>query len=485
MGLPTQGSPKDDVLEELASYKADDIAWESGQVMTNVFLATDEGRRVAEEAYTMYLWENGLDPTAIASLPRLEREVAAMASGHLGGDEHVVGSFTSGGTESCMLAVKTARDRARELQPEITRPNIVIPVTGHPAFHKGCEYFGVEAIVTPVDPVTCRADVDALASAIDDQTILVVASACSFPHGSVDPIREIGAVTVARDVLFHVDGCIGGFLLPLWREMGADVTDFDFTVPGVTSMSMDFHKYALCAKGASIILYRDAELRRHQFFTYSDWPGYVVVNSTIQSSKSGGPIAAAWATLRHYGLDGYLGVAGALRAATERSMEIVASIDGLTIVGAPEISVYAIGSEAVDGEEVDIFAVAAAMEQRGWHMYPQLGGHGLAATLHVTLLPWNTDRIEEWGSDLAASVEQARSAGPADSGLADLVAEIDLGHLSTGEIEGLMDMAGIDAQALGGDMTEVNHLLDDLPPAVTDRILRVFLDQLTKGRSRA
>jgi glutamate/tyrosine decarboxylase-like PLP-dependent enzyme len=482
MGLPAQGSPKDDVLEKLASFKDDDIAWESGRVMTNVFLATDEGRKVAEEAYTMYLWENGLDPTAIASLPRLEREVAAMAGGHLGGGEDVVGSFTSGGTESCMLAVKTARDRVREHQPEITRPNIVIPVTGHPAFHKGCEYFGVDAIVTPVDPETCRADVDALAGAIDDQTILVVASACSFPHGSVDPIREIGAVAAERDVLFHVDGCIGGFLLPLWREMGAEVTDFDFTVPGVTSMSMDFHKYALCAKGASIILYRDAELRRHQFFTYSDWPGYVVVNSTIQSSKSGGPIAAAWATLRHYGLDGYLEVAGALRAATARSMEIVASIDGLTIVGAPEVSVFAIGSDAVDGVSVDIFAVASRMEEKGWHMYPQLGGHGLAPTLHVTLLPWNTDRIDEWGSDLAAAVQQVRSAGSTEGGgLAALVADIDLQHLTTAEIEGLMDMAGIDAKALGGDMTEVNHLLDDLPPEVTDRVLRVFLDQLTKG----
>ena len=482
MGLPPKGSPKDDVLEELAAFKADDIAWESGQVMTNVFLATDEGRAVAEEAYTMFLWENGLDPTAIASLPRLEREVSAMARGHLRGGGDVVGSFTSGGTESCMLAVKTARDWAREHRPDITRPTIVIPVTGHPAFHKGCEYFGVDAVVTPVDPDTCRANVDALSAAIDERTILVVASACSFPHGSVDPIREIGAVTAERDVLFHVDGCIGGFLLPLWRQLGAEVTNFDFTVPGVTSMSMDFHKYALCAKGASIILYRDAELRRHQFFTYSDWPGYVVINSTIQSSKSGGPIAAAWATLRHYGLDGYLDVAGALRTATDRCLDIVRSIDGLTIVGAPEVCVFAIGGQSVDGRPVDIFKVASLMEAKGWHMYPQLGSHGLAPTLHVSLLPWNTDRIEEWGSDLAAAVDEVLSAGVDEGGgLAALVAEIDLENLAITEIEGLMDMAGIDAQALGGDMTEVNHLLDDLPPEVTNRILRVFLDQLTKG----
>jgi len=245
---------------------------------------------------------------------------------------------------------------------------------------------------------------------------------------------------------------------------------------------MDFHKYALCAKGASIILYRDAELRRHQFFTYSDWPGYVVINSTIQSSKSGGPIAAAWATLRHYGLDGYLDVAGALSTATDRCLDIVRSIDGLTIVGAPEVCVFAIGGQSVDGRPVDIFKVASLMEAKGWHMYPQLGSHGLAPTLHVSLLPWNTDRIEDWGSDLAAAVDEVLSAGVDEGGgLAALVAEIDLENLSIAEIEGLMEVAGIDAQALGGDMTEVNHLLDDLPPEVTNRILRVFLDQLTKG----
>ncbi len=480
MALPPHGSPTDDVLAELAAFKDDDISWGDGKVMTNVFLGTDEGRRVAEEAYTMFLWENALDPTAIASLPRLEREIVAMASGHLGGDDDVVGSFTSGGTESCMLAVKTARDRARELRPDIARPKIVIPATGHPAFHKGCDYFGVDAVVTAVDPETGRADVDAIADAIDDRTVLVVASACSFPHGSVDPIREIGEVTGRRDVLFHVDGCIGGFLLPLWRELGAPITDFDFTVPGVTSMSMDFHKYALCAKGASIILYRDAELRRHQFFTYSGWPGYVVVNSTIQSSKSGGPIAAAWATLRHYGMDGYVDVARSLKQGTDRAIEIIESIPELYVVGSPEVCVFAMGS---DSESVDILAVSAAMEAKGWHMYPQLSSHGLPASLHVSLLPWNVEHIEEWGTDLVAAVEQVAASVGEAGGLAAMVAEIDVENLSIDEIEGLMDMAGIDAHALGGDMTEVNHLLDDLPADVTDRVLKVFLDQLTKPPS--
>ncbi len=271
---------------------------------------------------------------------------------------------------------------------------------------------------------------------------------------------------------------------------GAEVTEFDFTVAGVTSISMDFHKYALCAKGSSIVLYRDAALRRHQFFAYGDWPGYVVVNATIQSSKSGGPLASTWATLRHFGRDGYLAIAEELRAATARAVELVEGIDGLRIVGAPEICLLAVGADSDpdggggnggDGLPVDVFAVADVMEAKGWHMYPQLGHGAFGPSLHVTMLPWSTARIDEWGRDLAEAVAQVR-ARPATTGggLADLVADVDLGTLSDEDIEGLMAMAGIGAESLGGEMAEVNHLLDALPPEVTSRLLRVFLDQLTR-----
>ncbi len=479
MSMPEAGRPKAEVLAALREFKKKDVAWEEGRVMTSIFLATQEGREVAEEAYTMYLWENGLDPSAFASLPQMEREVVGMAKAHLRGGPDVVGSFTSGGTESCMLAVKTARDWCRTHRPHITKPQIVIPATGHPAFHKGCQYFGVEAVVTPIDPVTCRADVAAMAAAITDQTILVVGSACSFPHGSVDDITAIGKIAKERDLLFHVDGCIGGFLLPLWRRLGATVTEFDFTVPGVTSMSMDFHKYALCAKGASVILYRDAELRRHQFFCYSNWPGYAVVNTTMQSSKSGGPIAATWATLNHYGYEGYLEVAKGLRQATERCREIVDGIDGLRIVGEPEICLLAIGSDGANG--VDVFAVADKMEARGWHMYPQLGRQGMEATLHVTMLPWTVERIDAWGEELRQAVEEVRQQpAPEGGGLAAMAASLDLEGLSAAQIGELMEAAGIDPKAIGGEMAEINRLLDALPPRVTDEVFRVFLDQLTR-----
>ncbi len=479
MPLPRAGRPKAEVLSALREFKARDVPWEEGRVMTSIFLATREGREVAEEAYTLYLWENALDPSAFASLPRIEREVVAMARDHVRGGVDVVGSFTSGGTESCMLAVKTARDWCRTHRPEITRPALVVPATAHPAFHKGCQYFGVEAVVTPVDPITFRADVGAMEAAVTDQTILLVGSACSFPHGAVDEIGAIGQLALDRELLFHVDGCIGGFLLPFWREMGAGVPEFDFTVPGVSSLSMDFHKYALCAKGASVVLYRDAELRRHQFFCYSNWPGYAVVNATMQSSKSGGPLASAWATLQHFGHDGYLAIARALRDATARAIDAASATDGLRVVGKPEISLFAIGADGADG--ADVFAVADRMEARGWHMYPQLGRFGSPPTLHVTILPWVAERIDAWSNDLREVVAEVRAQPVATGGgLAAMAAGLELEKLDAKQIEELMAFAGIDPQAIGGELAEINHLLDALPPTIADEVFRVFLDRLTR-----
>ncbi len=292
-------------------------------------------------------------------------------------------------------------------------------MSAHPAFHKACEYLDLEAVVAPVDARTGRADVDALAAAVTDRTVLVVASACSFPHGCVDPIAEIGQLALDRGLLFHVDGCIGGFLLPLARACGAEVPEFDLTVAGVTSISMDFHKYVLCAKGSSIVLYRDAALRRHQFFAYGDWPGYVVGERHHPELQVRGPLASTWATLRHFGRDGYLAIAEELRAATARAVELVEGIDGLRIVGAPEICLLAVGADSDpdggggnggDGLPVDVFAVADVMEAKGWHMYPQLGHGAFGPSLHVTMLPWSTARIDEWGREPGRS--RRPGAGP-------------------------------------------------------------------------
>ena len=222
-----------------------------------------------------------------------------MAAAHLNGDDEGGRQLHqrrhrehhAGGEDGARLRARQAAARSRE-------PEIVLPVTGHAAFQKAAHYLGVKPVLVPVDPATFKADVDAVRRAITPNTILLVGSAVSYAHGVVDPIRELGQLALEHDLLFHVDACMGGFLLPYFRRLGAPVPDFDFSVPGVTSISMDFHKYAFAAKGASMVLYRNKELRRYQIYTCAQWTGYTVINPTVQSTKSAGPLAAAWAVLQ-------------------------------------------------------------------------------------------------------------------------------------------------------------------------------------------
>lgn len=284
------------VRERLVSLREHDLPTHGGRTLAYVY---DSGRAevdlVAREALAAYGGSNGLDPTAFPSLAAMEREVVGFAAGLLDAPAGYAGTVTSGGTESCLLAVLAARDA----RPEVARPRIVAPTTIHAAFHKAAHLFGLELTLVDVDPATYRADPAAMAAALTDRTVLVAASAPSYAHGVVDPIEEIAAVAAERGIRCHVDACIGGFVLPF-----LDAPPWSFVVPGVTSVSADLHKYGYAPKGASLLLHRSMALRHTQFWATADWPGYGVVNSTLQSTKSGGPLAAAWATVSMLGRQG-------------------------------------------------------------------------------------------------------------------------------------------------------------------------------------
>lgn len=290
MQIPRHGLSRDQIFSALEAYRANDMPWRDGRTWAYVYDPGREAEEVIKQAYMMYLSENALDPTVFPSLLRLENELVAMAAAHLHGDADVVGNFTSGGTESIILAVKAARDYARAKRPHITQPEILLPATAHAAFQKAAHYLCVTPVFAPVEPNSFKADAEAVRRAITPNTILLVGSAVSYAHGVVDPIRALGQLALQHDLLLHVDACMGGFLLPYFRRLGAPVPDFDFSVPGVTSMSMDFHKYAFAAKGASTVLYRSKELRKYQIFTCANWSGYTMINPTVQSSKSGGAV---------------------------------------------------------------------------------------------------------------------------------------------------------------------------------------------------
>ena len=291
-----------DVLARLEEMRANDLPTHGGRTLAYVY---DSGLAEADElgqaAVAAFASSNGLDPTAFPSLLRMENELVGIACDLLGAPASAVGTVTSGGTESILLAVQAARDA----HPEIESPSMVLPSTVHAAFLKAAHYFGVRPVVVPADS-GYRADVAATEAAIDESCVLVVASAPSYAHGVVDPVAGLAALAMARGIRCHVDACIGGWVLPYAARLGRDVPAWTFDVEGVTSISVDLHKYAYTPKGASVLLHRTPALRKPQFFARADWPGYTMLNSTTQSTKSGGPLAAAWAVVNRIGDDGYL-----------------------------------------------------------------------------------------------------------------------------------------------------------------------------------
>ena len=472
---------EEELFERLQAFRADDLDTKGGRTWAYVY---DPGRadvdRVAKRALLEFYDENALDPTVFPSLLRMENEVVGIARDHLGGDDKVVGNFTTGGTESIMMAVKTARDYAREHRPDIKHPTMVLPVTAHAAFHKAAHYFDVEAVTVPVDTTTWKADVDAIAAACDERTILLVGSAVSYAHGVIDPIPELGRLAIERDLLLHVDGCIGGFVLPYFARLGRKVTPFDFTVPGVTSISMDFHKYAYCPKGSSVVLYRDAALRRHQLFAKAAWTGYTVINTTFQSTKSGGALAATWAALNYLGDEGYMDIARRTLAAVDAIIAGIEGIDDLAVMGQPESTLIALTSDTVN-----VFDVVDEMRADRWYVQPQLGFAGSRENIHLSVGGASLPLVPALLADLATACERAREhpTAPPDASLVELLESIDPTTLGPEELDLLLAGAGIGAGEAGAPglperTAGINAILNVCPPELAERVLIEYFNRI-------
>lgn len=477
--LREKGLSHDEIISELEGHKANDLKWRGGSAFSYVYHAGEDVERVGKEAYMMYLSENGLDPTVFKSLLEFDTAVVEIGLRHLNAPEGAVGNFTSGGTESIICAVKAARNYARKVRG-IAEPNIVIPVTAHAAFHKAAHYLDMECRVAPVDTTTFKADVDAMAELTDANTALLVGSAASYAHGVIDPIAELGQLALDRGVLLHVDGCIGGWLLPYFKRLGGTVEDFDFSVPGVTSISMDYHKYAYCPKGASVVLYRDAALRHHQIFSCADWSGYTVVNAVVQSSRTGGPMAAAYAVLNYVGDEGYLELARKLKTETEIVIDGVESIDGLHIMGEPRMSLLAIG---IDPGGPSPFEVADLMTELGWHVQPQLSMGDYPANIHLTIAPQNVGRMEDFIDDLADAYDRAEEAhskkkGPGFNPAAAMLNNLDISSIDANAISELLKMVGVNGSEMPEKMGPIHTLLDSMPTDARNHVLTAYFNAL-------
>ncbi|MFE0632093.1 pyridoxal phosphate-dependent decarboxylase family protein [Streptomyces sp. NPDC058864] len=474
-----QGRPADEVLARLHELREQDAPTRGGRTFAYVYDSGLSGvDELAASAYAAFATVNGLDMTVFPSVARLENDLVAAAVALLG-TPGAQGTFTSGGTESILLAVKTARDHARAVRG-VTAPQLVLPSTAHAAFHKAAAYLGLETVVVPVDPDTLRADAAATAAAITDRTALVVASAPSYAHGVVDPVAEIAAAAAGRGVLCHVDACIGGWLLPYLRRAGRDVPDFDLSVPGVTSLSVDLHKYGYADKGASVVLYRDAELRRHQYFAHAGWPGYPVVNPTVQGTKSAGLLAQAWAVQRHIGEDGYRELAGRTAAAADRLLPGLRAVEGVRVLGEPRAGLVAFTLQGADGapDLSLLLHLADEMRERGWYLQPQLSFDGLPPNLHLTLTPAAAGLVDALLADLDAALKAARALEPVavDPAIAQFAAGLDPDTLGPEEVEAVLAFAGMGGgTGLPRRMAPVLALLDALPVPLKERLLTEFV----------
>jgi sphinganine-1-phosphate aldolase len=472
--IPSTPLSKSEILETLRAFRVKDVRWREGRVMAGVYDAGLDVEHSAKAAYMEFLSENALYPNYYPSLIALENDVVNSLKALLRAPDGACGSFTSGGTESIMLAVKAARDHARATRG-IVAPEIVVCRTTHPAFHKAAHYLGLRVVVTEFG-ADYRADPEAYARAITPNTVLVVGSAPCYSHGVVDPIPELGALALERGVLLHVDACVGGVQLSFMRRVGMNPPEFDLSVPGVTSLSVDMHKYGYAPKNASVILYRSKTLRRHAMYANAETTGYSVINTTVLSSKSGGPLAAAWATLQALGEPGYLEIVRSVMSATRRTIEGIDTIPELEVLGRPDACVFTFAPKPAFAARVNVFELEDEMASRGWSLQAQPSAPGTPANLHVSLNRSNVAHVDAMLEALRECVGVVQAREPIDvNGLLEAVVAV-LSEPDEHTLETLLGLVGVTGDGLPERYALINTLLDALPDEQVNALLVQYLN---------
>ena len=396
IAIPAKGMEKEKVLSALKDFAREDPDYKKMKTWSLVYYLGEEYTDFLLKAYGTFVSANGLNPMAFKSLKRIETQVVRMTASLLNGNQKTTGVMTSGGTESCLLAVKTYRDMGRT-EKRITKPEMILPETAHVAWEKGAEYFGVRIKRASLSR-NFGVDVGSVKKLIGRNTVMILGSAPEYPHGIIDPIEELGAVALKENIPVHVDACLGGFLLPFIEKLGYPLPLWDFRVPGVASISADVHKYAFSAKGASVILYRDIDLMKHQFFISESWPGGAFASPALLGTRPGGAYAAAWASLMALGEDGFKKNAAEIMEAVKIIRDGIQAIPELEIIGEPPSAIFAYKAKS---RAVNIYAVADRMEKRGWH----IDRLQKPEALHAIVTPRHLDIAGAYLADLSESVE--------------------------------------------------------------------------------
>jgi len=448
---------KEEIIKRLKEYTADDVDPYGGKLFTIAFEpGVEELRDVAFEVIKMFAFNNMLDFTEFPSAIRMEKDIIDIAKSLMHADEDVAGTFTFGGTESVFLAVKAARDRFLLSKGAVTIPEIVMPVTGHPCYDKAAEYMGLKVKRVKVDEKSFTADVNAINEAITENTAMIVGSAPNWPFGTVDPIKDLAEIALDKNLWLHVDACVGGFILPFMKKLGAKIPDFDFRIEGVTSISLDPHKYAYTPIGASVVLFKKKFYKMFSQYANIRWPGYPIVNPAVLSSRSEALLAAAWAVLHFLGEEGYTELAQKLMSARGKIVKGLEEI-GYKIMGDPTVIV------AFTSEDLNLFRLCDEVAKKGWLFLPQKGiaNMNIPPSVHLTITPIHDRVADLMISDLKACTEVVKKMPPSEAeGLLDMFGTI-FGMLVPGE----MDLA-----TLGKIFAELEKTLS----VYGDRILKTL-----------
>ncbi|MEM1232409.1 MAG: aminotransferase class V-fold PLP-dependent enzyme [Pseudomonadota bacterium] len=404
MAFNQQGRPVAEVIDALKAKREQDVRWEDGQAFGMIYSGGPSVHEVAEQAARLYLHENALNTKAFPSLGSIQSECVRWTADLLNGPASVSGFLTSGGTESILCAVLAARERA-EAERGVHGGNIVLPESAHAAFHKAAHLFGLEIRKTAVR-ADWTADVDAMGECIDDKTVLVVGSAPQYPQGVVDPIADIAALAARVGANCHVDACMGGFVLPFAERLGRPIPPWDFRAEGVHSISADIHKLGYAPKGVSVILHRSKDLRRYQTFLFDGWLGGFYASPSLQGTRSGLPMAAAWAVMQHLGIDGYVELTKVALDNADQMRAGIAALDGVRVLGDGQLHLIAMASDPASSPALDIFALGDALLARGWFHDRQTPPDNL----HSTVSNSNTGAIERYLADLEQCIDEVRGA---------------------------------------------------------------------------
>ncbi|MEM7184874.1 MAG: aminotransferase class V-fold PLP-dependent enzyme [Spirochaetota bacterium] len=401
--LPNTALAKEDILQTMRSMaEKEQDKWQDGFVSGAVYHGEAEHIDFLNQVYAMHSQANPLHADLWPAVNKYEAEVISMTAKMLGAEQvqttEVCGAVSSGGTESILLAMKTYRDYYREKR-NIQKPEMVLPVTAHAAFLKACLYFGIKPVRVPMDKQG-KVDAETAKLSCNANTIVMVGSAPTFPHGVIDPIAELSEFARKKGIGFHTDACLGGFVLPWAEKLGYPVPLFDFRLPGVTSMSVDTHKYGYAAKGTSVVLYRSKELRHFQYFTTTEWPGGMYFSPTFAGSRPGALSASAWAAMLSLGEQGYM-------QATEKIMQAAATIK-FGIQDIPEISLIGdpLWNLAFRSESLNIYRIMEEMSQKGW----SLNGLHKPSSIHIclTLRHCQEGVAERFVEDLQQAVQKVK-----------------------------------------------------------------------------